>query len=232
MRPLPLCLLLLTGLLLPNRTTAQEIDPAFLHAPWPARWIAVPGTDGAAYGVYLFRKELALATVPDSFPVYITADNHYTLYVNGELVNRGPAKHDLNHWNYDRLDLAPFLRGGNNRLAVRVWNAGAYRQEAQLTYRTALLVQGASEASSGVNTDTSWVGRQDYGYQPVPVISNAPRSGAVGVPGYYVAGPGDRVDMALTDTRVEPGRRRCGRLVDGHLHFPGYSPQQRGHGCP
>ncbi len=196
MRALSFCLLFVAGLLLSARARAQDIDPAFLQAPWPAQWITVPGIDGTAYGVYLFRKELALAAVPDSFPVYLSADNHYTLYVNGELINRGPAKHDLNHWNYDRLDLAPFLRTGENSLAVRVWNAGAYRQEAQLTYQTALLMQGASEASTGVNTDTSWVCRPDDSYQPVPVASNRPRSGTVGVPGYYVAGPGDRVDMA------------------------------------
>ena len=207
MRLTSLCLLLLAGLLFPSRTAAQDVAPEFLQAPWPAQWITVPGIDGEAYGVYLFRRELDLTAVPDSFPIYLSADNHYTLYVNGELVNRGPAKHDLDHWNYDRLDLAPFLRSGTNTLAASVWNAGDYRQEAQLTYRTALIVQGTTEASRVINTDTSWSCRQDGSYQPVPVSVYGPRPGVVGMNGYYVAGPGDRVDMAkrIPDWN-QPGR--------------------------
>ena len=184
----------------PDYLIAQSAGTDLYRARWPARWIDVADTDPEAYGVYLFRKELPLTAVPGEFPVLISADNQYTLYVNGELVARGPAKSDLDHWNYDSLDLAPYLTAGDNTLAARVWNAGAYRQEAQITYRTALIVQGAAPASEVANTDTSWVGREDTSYQPVVVGRFTRHPSRIDLPGYYVAGPGDRVDMSARVT--------------------------------
>lgn len=191
-------LLLLLGFL-PIILPAQTTEPDLEHSLWPAQWITVPDIDGKAYGVYLLRKEFELSAAPDSFPVYLSADNQYILYVNDTLVGRGPAKGDLDHWYYDRLDLAPQLSAGKNTLTVRVWNAGPYRQEAQISHQTALILQGATTAAAIVNTDESWYGRQDSSYRPVPVSVYGPRPGMVGMYGYYVAGPGDRRDMARRD---------------------------------
>lgn len=49
---------------------------------WNARWISVPDTDPNGYGVYYFRKDLNLDEVPAKFPVHVTGDNRYKLYVN------------------------------------------------------------------------------------------------------------------------------------------------------
>ncbi|THH36307.1 family 78 glycoside hydrolase catalytic domain [Neolewinella litorea] len=196
MRRLFLSLLSLCFLLATQRSVAQDVAPRFLNQPWPAEWITASDGDPEAYGVYLFRKDIELPGGVDTFPVHISADNQYELYVNGEFAARGPAKGDLDHWNYDRLDLAPFLTAGRNTVTARVWNAGAYRQEAQITFMTGLIVQGATPETAAINTDTSWRYRQDPGYQPVPVSVYGPRPDMIGMYGYYVAGPGDRVDMA------------------------------------
>ncbi|MCP9236192.1 family 78 glycoside hydrolase catalytic domain [Lewinella sp. JB7] len=196
-------LILISVLLTAGVLPAQSPQPDLERRMWPAQWITVPETDPEAYGVYLFRKEIEVAGVPDSFPMLITADNQYELFVNGSFVNRGAAKGDLDHWNYDRLDLAPFLIAGTNSLAVRVWNAGDFRQEAQISYGTGLIVQAASPISAPINTGDSWVCRQDRSYRPVPVSVYGPRPGMIGMYGYYVAGPGDRVDMAQRIDRWE-----------------------------
>ena len=197
MRSFTTCCFLMLLCFCIHPAVAQEVAAdRFLTQQWPAQWVTVPGIDREAYGVYVFRKQFDLVEVPDSFPVYVSADNQYTLYLNDRLLTRGPAKSDLDHWNYDRLDLAPHLTAGENTLAVRVWNAGDYRQEAQITYQTGLIVQGAAEATSVVNTDESWLCRQDSSYRPVPVSTFGPRPDMVGMYGYYVAGPGDRVDMS------------------------------------
>ncbi|NJB84289.1 hypothetical protein GGR26_000034 [Lewinella marina] len=201
MRPTCLCCFLLLALLIPHRATAQKVAPEFLQQPWPAAWITQPTGDAEAYGVHYFGKRIELAAAVDSFPVFLSADNQYALFVNGELAARGPAKGDLDHWNYDRLDLAPFLQPGTNTLVARVWNAGDYRQEAQITYMTGLIVQGATPQSARVNTDTSWAYLQDDSFRPVPVSVYGPRPDMIGMYGYYVAGPGDWVEMAR---RVDP----------------------------
>lgn len=191
-----LTVFLLLALFLPaSNLAAQNTNPDLEKAQWPAEWITVPEVDAKGYGVYLFRKQFTLTREPGTFPVYISADNHYALYVNGEFVARGPAKGDLNHWNFDRIDLQPYLKKGQNTLAASVWNAGDYRQEAQISFMTGLIIQGETPAAAVVNTDKSWKCRQDSSYLPVPVSVYGPRPGMVGMYGYYVAGPGDRVDM-------------------------------------
>ncbi len=191
-----LLLACLTGLFAFSLFAQSATPPDLSRARWPAEWITVPDIDREAYGVYLFRKQIEVEGAVDSFPVNISADNQYALFVNGELVARGPAHGDLDHWYYDEVDLGPHLDAGTNTLAVRVWNAGPHRQMAQITFATGLIVQGASPAAAIVNTDTSWRCHADKSYRPVPVSTYGPRPGMVGMNGYYVAGPGDRVEMA------------------------------------
>ena len=116
----------------------------------------------------------------------MTGDNRYKLYVNEQLVSLGPAKGDATHWNYETVDLAPYLNGGRNVIAALVYNEGSKRPDSQISVRTGFLLQGEAE-SAEVYTDTSWICIQDPSYGPVTPIVN----------GYYVAGPGEKVDMNL-----------------------------------
>lgn len=152
---------------------------------WNASWIAVPDAGVQDYGVYYFRKTITLQQQPDSFSVYVSADNSYKLFVNGRLVALGPDRGDVMHWSYDEADLAPYLRQGQNVVAAVVWNEGVFRQDANISYRTGFILQGAAKASEVLNTDASWKCKKDAAYSPVPVV----------MPNCYVAGPGERVDM-------------------------------------
>lgn len=154
---------------------------------WPARWISVPGASALDYGVYYFRKDLNLAAVPARYLVHVTGDNRYKLYVNEQLVSMGPAKGDALHWNYETVDLAPYLNGGRNVIAALVYNEGSRRPDSQISVRTGFLLQGEAE-SAELFTDKSWLCIQDPAYSPVTAI----------VVGYYVAGPGEKVDMNLS----------------------------------
>ncbi|MFM7195203.1 MAG: alpha-rhamnosidase, partial [Bacteroidota bacterium] len=153
--------------------------------PWKAKWIAAEREESDAYGVYVFRKTFSLDRKPETFPVQISADNRYKLYVNGVLASLGPARGDLYYWNYESVDIAPFLNAGNNVLAALVWNEGQWRPEAQMTFQTGFILNGASGISSGISTDERWKWYRQTSYQPIPVHVNA----------YYVAGPGERIDM-------------------------------------
>ena len=180
--------------------SSQTIAPALLQKQWLAKWISVPDTDGSKYGIYLFRKNFVLEVKADSFPVYISADNRYKLYVNGELVGTGPAKGDLFNWNFDNIDIAAYLKIGKNTIAVKVWNEGAFRPEFQITFQTGLIIQGGNAISQISNTDTTWKCTQDKSYEPISVNSYylpnlPPETIDATVKGYYVAGPGEKITM-------------------------------------
>ncbi len=168
---------------------ARAQAPGYLslqHKRWDAYWVTSHADAGNTYGVYHFRKSIILAVKPVSFIIHVSADNRYKLYVNGALVSLGPARGDTYYWNYETVDIAPYLAPGKNVIAATVWNDAGYRPEAQITLRTAFIVQGDSLAEEILNTDTSWHCVRDKGYQPLT---------GIGYNTYYVAGPGEIVDM-------------------------------------
>jgi alpha-L-rhamnosidase len=120
-------IILLLFLSLTTRT--QVIDSAFLIKQWKASWITVPQSNPAGYGVYYFRKGFELIAIPKSYPIHVSADNRYKLFVNETLVSIGPARGDMLHWNFETVDLAPFLRVGHNVVAAQVWNEGELRMK-------------------------------------------------------------------------------------------------------
>ena len=114
---------------------------------WSANWITHPGLEGSDHAVVYFRTDFELAAPPDSFPIAISADNHYRLYVNGTWVAWGPQLGDIPHWKYDRHDLRPYLRTGENTLAVQVTNWGHRRMFGMESVHTGLLIQGYGPAA-------------------------------------------------------------------------------------
>ncbi len=103
------------------------------------------------YGVYLFRKLMDLNNKPDSFVIHVSADNRYKLFVNEQQVSLGPARGDLDHWNFATLDIAPFLHAGKNIIAAQVWNEGEWRPEGQISLRTGFILQGSDQHEKKIN---------------------------------------------------------------------------------
>jgi len=178
-------LLLAVSALMLGGLSGQAQD--LVSSEWPARWISVPETGALDYGVYYFRKDVNLPAVPARYLVHVTGDNRYKLYVNETLVSMGPAKGDNTHWNYETVDLAPYLNGGRNVIAALVYNEGPSHPDSQISVFTGFLLQGEAE-SADLHTDSSWLCIQDPSYSPITPI----------VKGYYVAGPGEKVDMNCT----------------------------------
>lgn len=169
---------------------SQAIAPDILNKQWQARWITVPGTEAHDYGVYRFRKTISLSSVPGSFIVHVSADNRYKLFVNEKLVSHGPARGEIYHWNYETVDLAPFLTSGENIISAIVWNTGEYGNEAQISFRTAFIIQGNGSAEAIINSDKSWSSSRNEAY-----TANPPQL----IYSYYAAGPGEKVDFNLEE---------------------------------
>ncbi len=174
-------------ILLTIAAEAQTEAPDLLRAQWDAYWISVPDEAPNGYQVCLFRKTLELAESPGVFFVHVSADNRYKLFVNGELVSLGPARGDLQHWNYESLDIAAHLHAGKNTIAAQVWNEGDLRPEAQISLRTGFILQGATADESGINTNDTWKCIRDQSYSPLKVSMRT----------YYVTGPGELIHMEL-----------------------------------
>src|SRR4051812_30211652 len=139
-----ICFIFLIAVLTAVNGFSQSLDPSLLVNQWQASWVSVPGESPNGYGVYLFRKTMDLDTKPESFVIHVSADNRYKLFVNERQVSLGPARGDLDHWNFTSVDIAPFLRAGKNIIAAQVWNEGEWRAEGQISLRTAFILQGDS----------------------------------------------------------------------------------------
>nr|WP_314835232.1 alpha-L-rhamnosidase N-terminal domain-containing protein [uncultured Flavobacterium sp.] len=178
-------IIILTAVFFSINGNSQSNESNWLQKEWKALWITVSEVNNTDYGVYLFRKSFQLSSVPTSFPVYVSADNHYKLYVNGKLVSLGPARGDLLHWNFETVDLSPYLISGNNIVSAQVWNEGDSRAEGSISLQTGFILQGNTIDSQILNTNESWKCIQDMSYTSAPVTLSE----------YYVAGSGEQVNM-------------------------------------
>nr|WP_121272179.1 alpha-L-rhamnosidase C-terminal domain-containing protein [Pedobacter schmidteae] len=141
-----------------------SINPALLNTKWQAEWISHPQVSLKDYGVFHFRKSFELKKRPDSFIIHVSGDNRYRLYVNGKEVCIGPARSDLNHWKFETIDIARHLLEGKNTLAAVVWNFSEYAPLAQMSNKTAFILQGNTASEMVVNTNSSWLVFKNEGY--------------------------------------------------------------------
>jgi hypothetical protein len=186
-----LAAILLQIMLLPDRPLAESsADPTRQH--WTAEWIAHPTAPLREPGVFHFRKIIHLDQEPAHFPVEVSADNHFQLYVNSKRIGEGPSKGDLPHWRYETFDLAWALHAGDNVVTATVFNFGVYAPLSIISERTAFLLQGDTSAEAILNTNASWQVEEEPGQGFIPRVGN-------GFMFYWAADPGEKLDAALYD---------------------------------
>ena len=195
----------------------QQINPALYSGGWRAQWVTSPDAVAGEYGVYHFRTKVQLEAKPATYLVHVTADQRYKLYVNGQLASLGPSRSDTKNWNFETVDLAPYLEAGENVLAAVVWNFGAQAPVSQMsTNSLRFLMQGNTEAEEAVNTGEGWVCIKDEAYTP---------HDATRVNGYYALGATEKLDAALypwgweqrdfDDSAWKPVRRMMRAIMKG-----------------
>jgi hypothetical protein len=135
---------------------------------------------------------LELTSVPARYPVRVSADNRFVLFVNGHRVGDGPARGDLSHWHYEVFDLAPLLRTGQNLITSTVWNFGIYAPIAQISDRTAFLLESEATGAASISTPGGWLVEEEPGRRALD------RS-TVTVKTYFASGPGEEIDAAKYD---------------------------------
>jgi alpha-L-rhamnosidase len=171
---------------------ALPIGALAAEPQWKASWITHPTAPLREPIVLHFRRSLQLETRPARYIVHVSADNRFILYVNGQRVGDGPARGDLAHWRYETFDLAPYLTAGANLVTATVWNFGIYAPTAQITDRTAFLLQGDGAPEADVSTPKGWMVAVEPGRIAVPREPG-------GVDGYMANGPGEELNAAAYD---------------------------------
>lgn len=165
-------------------TSAQTAGKPSLPTQWPAQWIAAPSGPARDYDVLYFRKDAMLKDVPKQLLIDVSADTRFDLHINGARVGAGPALGDLQHWRFERFDIAPYLHPGKNTVAAIVWNFGTLAPLAQMSSQTAFLLSTEDPAYAALDTDNSWLTLREAGR-----TVEQPR-----LRGYYAAGPAEILD--------------------------------------
>jgi alpha-L-rhamnosidase len=189
-RVLVLLLLFIAGSIVLTGQSAAQTDPP--QRAWKASWITHPTAPLRDPIVLHFRRSLDLPSVPVTYIVRVSADNRFILYVNGKRVGDGPARGDLTHWRYEKFDLAPLLHTGSNLITATVWNFGVYAPIAQMSDRTAFLLESEAQGDARISTPNGWLVEVEPGQTPLPRSSLSYIT-------YYASGPGEQLDGAQYD---------------------------------
>lgn len=190
---------------------------------WKGKWISKQECRSTANTWLAFRKTVKLDKVPQTVTARIAADSKYWLWINGERVvfegglKRGPAPGD---GYYDKVEIAPYLRTGDNVIAVLVWHFGKNGFSHQNSGTAALLFDAAGDGV-GICSDGSWEAsvHPSFGTAPGPepnfrLSESNLRYDARRFPADWYKGvsPG-RLGSAL-EIGVAPGQAPLGRLVE------------------
>ena len=144
-------LLLVSIFLIPVFGQAEEWKGQYLtlehHQSRPNTWM-------------LWRKKANIEKVPASGKAKIATDSKYWLYINEQLVvfegglKRGPAP---NSSYYDEVEIAPYLKPGENLIAVLTWYFGL-NGFSHVNSGTAGLLFDARAEGVDICSDKTWRG--------------------------------------------------------------------------
>ena len=141
-------------------------------ADWKAKWIWDKESLTEKNVWMCFNKTVKLNEIPEKLIAHISADSKYWLYINGETVvfegsvKRGP---DKNSGYYDSIDIAPYLRKGENRICALAW---FWDNETSYSYSSSNQGGFIFEAigdSVSIISDKSWKVKRNRAYVDSPL---------------------------------------------------------------
>ncbi len=136
-------------------------------ADWQAKWIWDKENLTEKNVWMCFNKKVSVDKVPRELIAHISADSKYWLYINGENVvfegnvKRGP---DESSGYYDSIDIAPYLKKGDNSISALVWY---WDDETSYSYHSSgqggFLFEAISEDIT-IISDKSWKAKRNPAY--------------------------------------------------------------------
>ncbi len=122
---------------------------------WKAKWIWTEGEEKPRNFFLMFRKAFSLPRRARSARLHITADSRYVLYINGERIGQGPPRGFPWRYHYDTYEVMPYLRPGENVVAVLVHHFG-HSTFQYVQGRGGLLAQLDVDGKTVLGTDRTW----------------------------------------------------------------------------
>ena len=143
----------------------------------PVRELEALGLDPRRRIVPLwFGCRAALAAVPSSCPIEVSGRSQFKLFINGVSVHFGPCRSAREVAYVDSLDIAPWLRAGENRLAMQVFSYPEHPGEEEGPYHCfgddegpAISVTPGGPGPGGGKRLAGLAGRRT-GLQPAPSL--------------------------------------------------------------
>ena len=139
---------------------------------WKAKWIWDKENLTEKNVWMCFHKNINIDRKPAELIAHISADSKYWLYINGETVvfeggvKRGP---DNRSGYYDSVDIAPYLKEGENSICALVW---FWDNETSYSYCSSgqggFLFEAAGESVS-IISDSSWKVKRNDAYVDSPL---------------------------------------------------------------
>lgn len=114
-----------------------------------------------------FAKKVSIDNVPSELVADISADSKYWLYINGETVvfegsvKRGP---DKNSGYYDSIDIAPYLKKGENSICALVWFWGEQKNYSYSSSGQGGFIFEAKNDDISIVSDSSWKVKKNDAY--------------------------------------------------------------------
>ena len=139
---------------------------------WKAKWIWDKENLTEKNVWMCFNKRVKLDKIPEELVAHISADSKYWLYINGETVvyegsvKRGP---DKNSGYYDSIDIAPYLKKGENSICALVW---FWDNETSYSYSSSgqggFIFEAIGEGVS-IISDKSWKAKRNSAFVDNPL---------------------------------------------------------------
>jgi hypothetical protein len=137
---------------------------------WIPKWVDSSDINTAGKIVH-FTRTVHLSSRPTRSLLHFSADTRYKLYVNGNHVAVGPSRSSPLIWYYDTLDIANYLKEGQNEIRFVVVRYFAASRSAMPFERTALpglTVVGKIEVGSEIvdlSSSNGWTAFVDESIQ-------------------------------------------------------------------
>ncbi|HNT86923.1 MAG TPA: glycosyl hydrolase, partial [Candidatus Hydrogenedentes bacterium] len=158
-----------------------ELAPAEAR-PQEAQWVWAPNTPEGKLKRW-FRRAFTLDTAPAKARINISCDNGYVLYLNGEKLGEESIYGEEGWGRAERFDAAPYLRAGDNVIAVEAENLGGIGGlileliwETPDGARRAIVSDGAFRAAEAPEEGWTRPGFHDGGWNAAEVIGPVAQS--------------------------------------------------------
>ncbi|MBE6802536.1 MAG: glycoside hydrolase [Ruminococcaceae bacterium] len=152
---------------IPDSIPEYRVIPTEEKTDWNAQWIWDKDNLTENNVWMCLNKKVTLDKKPEELIAHISADSKYWLYINGETVvfegnvKRGPEK---NGGYYDSLDIAPYLKKGENSICALVW---FWDNETSYSYSSSgqggFLFEAIGENIT-ITSDKSWKVKRNSAY--------------------------------------------------------------------